>query len=52
MIIDAEDWVYYQTKNKKAWLGPVKVSNVRGNSIWVYANGDITKIPRCNVILY
>ena len=51
-IIEEDDLVYYQTQNEKAWLGPVKVFAIKGNSIWIFAHGDTRKVPRCNVKLY
>ena len=43
--------VYYQHQDKKAWLGPVKVFARNGNDIFIFANGDVRKVPRCNVQL-
>ena len=51
-MVKEDDLVYYQTENKKAWQGPVKVFTVKGNSVCVIANGDTRKIPRCNVMLF
>ena len=48
-FIEEDDLVYYQAQNGKAWLGPVKVFAIKGNSIWIFAHGDTRKIPRCNV---
>ena len=45
------DLVYYQHQDKKAWLGPVKVFAVKGRDIFVFANGSIKKVPRCNILL-
>ena len=50
-ITEEDDLVYYQTQNEKAWLGPVKVFAIKGNSIWIFAHGDTRKVPRCNVKL-
>ena len=41
--------MYYQHPDKKAWLGPVKVFVARGNDVFIFANGSMSKIPRCNV---
>ena len=43
--------MYYQVENKKAWLGPVRIFAVKGNSVFLFANGNMKKIPRCNVKL-
>ena len=43
--------MYYQYQDKKAWLGPVKVFAMNGNDIFVFANGNVRKVPRCNVQL-
>ena len=43
--------VYYQHQDKKAWLGPVKVFAVKGNEVFIFANGSVRKVPRCNVQL-
>ena len=51
-ILEEEDMVYYQVEGKKAWLGPVKIFTVKGNSIFLFANGSIRKIPRCNIKLH
>ena len=45
------DLVYYQHQDKKAWLGPVKVFAVKGRDIFVFANGSVRKVQRCNVQL-
>ena len=51
-IIKEEDLVFYQIENKKAWLGPVKIFTIKGNSVFMFANGSVRKIPRCNIKLY
>ena len=51
MVIQKDDKVFYQTNNEKAWLGPTKVLDVDKNWIFVAGNGDIKKVPKCNVIL-
>ena len=43
--------VFYQTNNEKAWLGPVEVTDVDNNYIFVKTNGDRRKVPKCNVKL-
>ena len=43
--------LYYQNQDKKAWLGPVKVHAVKGREIFVFANGSVKKVPRCNIQL-
>ena len=43
--------VFYQTNNEKAWLGPAKVMDVDKNWVFIAGNGDIKKVPKCNVIL-
>ena len=43
--------VYYQHQDKKSWLEPVKVFAVNGKDVFVFANGSIRKVPRCNVQL-
>ena len=32
-------------------MGPVKVFARNGNDIFVFANGNVRKVPRCNVQL-
>ena len=51
-MVKEEDVVYYQTQNRKDWLGLVKVCAVKGNSLWVIVQVDARKIFRCNVMLY
>ena len=51
MVIQKDDKVFYQTNNEKAWLGPAKVLDVDKNWIFVAGNGDIKKVPKCNVKL-
>ena len=51
IIIDAGDLVFYQYEDKKAWLGPEKVFAVNGGDIFIFANGNLRKVPRCNVQL-
>ena len=36
-IIKEGDMVFYQNKDKKAWLGPVAVFSVQRNSIFLFA---------------
>ena len=49
--ITSGDLVFYQYEDKKAWLGPEKVFTVKGGDVFIFANGNIRKIPRCNVQL-
>ena len=49
MILKAGDLVYYQNQGTQAWLGPERVFSVKNNSIFLIANGNIKKIPRCNI---
>ena len=51
MVIQKDDKVFYQTNNEKAWLGPAKVLDVDKNWIFIAGNGDIKKVPKCNVKL-
>ena len=51
MVIQKGDMVFYQTNNEKAWLGPVEVTDVDNNYIFVKTNGDRRKVPKCNVKL-
>ena len=51
MIINEGDVVYYQYEDNKAWRGPVEVFAVKGRDVFVFANGNWRKIPRCNVQL-
>ena len=51
-MINAEDLVLYQVENKKAWRGRVKVFTVKGNSVFLFANRNLKKIPICNIKLY
>ena len=43
------DEVFYQEKDKNAWLGPVKVFCQRGREVYIFANGNIKKIHVCKV---
>ena len=51
MVIQKGDMVFYQTNNEKAWLGPVEVTDVDNNYIFVKMNGDRRKVPKSNVKL-
>ena len=51
-IIKEGDLVFYQHQDKKAWLGPVRVFSIQKNSVFLFANGSMRKIPRCNVQLW
>ena len=46
------DFVFYQHRDRKAWLGPVKVFSVHNNSVFLFVNGSMKKIPRCNIQLW
>lgn len=50
--VRADDMVFYQHKDGKAWCGPVKVFSVKGNSIFLFANGSMCKVPRCRIQLW
>ena len=43
------DTVFYQEKDNKVWLGPVKVQNQDGPNVWIYVNGDLKKVASCKV---
>ena len=43
--------VYYQHQDKKAWWRPVKVFASQGNDVFIFANGSVRKVPRCNIQL-
>ena len=43
------DEVFYQEKDKIAWLGPVKVFCQKGREVYVFANGHIKKLHTCKV---
>ena len=51
VILKEGDLVFYQHQGRKAWLGPEKVLAVKKNSIFIFKNGSIRKIRRCNVQL-
>ena len=51
-VIKEGDLVLYQHQDKKAWLGPVQVFSIQRNSVFLFANGSMRKIPRCNVQLW
>merc|ERR1712115_143099 len=51
MVIQKGYMVFHQTNNEKAWLGPVEVTNVDTNYIFVKTNGERRKVPKCNVKL-
>ena len=40
-IIKEGDWVLYQYQDKKAWLGPVRVFSIQGNSVFLFTNGRV-----------
>ena len=43
--------VYYQHQDKQAWLDPVKLFAVKGSNIFIFSNGNVRNLPRCNVQL-
>ena len=43
--------MYYQHQDKKAWLGTVIVFAIRGRDIFIFANGSVRKVSRCNIKL-
>ena len=51
VVIETGDLVFYQYEDKKAWLGPERVFTVNGGDIFIFANGNLRKVPRCNVQL-
>merc|ERR1712115_771466 len=51
VVIAAGDLVFYQYEDKTAWLGPEEVFTVNGRDIFIFANGNLRKVPRCNVQL-
>ena len=44
MAIHMDDKVFYQTNNEKAWLGPVEVTDVDNNYVFVKTNSDRRKV--------
>merc|ERR1712105_546205 len=48
-ILKDGDIVFHQNKGKKAWLGPEKIFTIQKNSVYIFSNGSIKKVPRCNV---
>ena len=51
VMIDTGDLVFYQYEDKKAWLESKKVFTVNEGDVFIFANGNIRNIPRCNVQL-
>ena len=51
MVIQKDDMVFYQTNNEKAWLGPAKVMDIDKNWVFIAGNGNIKKVPKCNIKL-
>ena len=49
--IDTGDLVFYQYEDKKAWFRPERVFSIKGGDVFIFTNGNIRKIPRCNVQL-
>ena len=50
-MIDTGDLVFYQYEDKKAWLGTKKVFAVNRGDIFIFANGNLRNVPRCDVQL-
>ena len=50
-VVKEGDYVFYQHRDGKAWLGPVKVFSLQGNSFFIYVSGGMKKIPQCYVQL-
>merc|ERR1711972_782544 len=46
------DKVWYQYKDGNAWYGPAEVIYHKGNTIFVYGNGDIKKVAARKVKPY
>ena len=51
ILIKEGDLVYYQHQDRKAWMGLVKVFTLIGKDVFIFANGNVRKVPRCNVQL-
>ena len=51
-MLDEGDWVFYQSLGKKSWLGPVRIHSIYENSVFLFANGSLKKVPRCNIKLH
>ena len=49
--ISEGDLVFYQYQDKKAWLGQEKVFVINGGDVFIFVNGNIRKVLRCNVQL-
>ena len=49
IVYQTGDTVFYQDKDSKTWLGPVKVQNQDGPNVWIYVNGDLKKVASCKV---
>ena len=43
------DEVFFQEKDRKSWIGPVKVFCQKGREIYLFSNGNIRKVPSCKV---
>merc|ERR1712112_399306 len=46
------DKIWYQHQNGNAWFGPAEVIFQKGNSIFIYNNGDIKKVAMCRAKPY
>ena len=51
MKINTGDLVFYQYEDKNVWLEPERMFAVKGGDVFIFANVNIRKIPRCNVQL-
>ena len=49
ILIKEGGLVYYQHQERKAWISLVKVFVVKGKDVVIFANGNVRKVPRCNV---
>ena len=46
------DHVLYQTKDRKTWLGPIKIECAPWNEVLVKVNGELKKLGKCRVMPY
>ena len=46
------DSIFFQEKDKKGWLGPVKVIAHKGRDVFIMVNGNIRKVADCKVQPY
>ena len=45
------DEMFFQEKDKKSWLGPVKVFCQKGRDVYLFTNGNITRCKRYRIYL-